>query len=119
MRAGAVTLPATYTAAHEQTWSWRSVVYQNGRAAYLGHILPDFGQQSPRAIRLAHVSIAPGRPCLAFTAAQGIRRYRDDRNGAQFRVSLDAARCFIAIEQRQLDIHVARRDLTPGRSQNR
>src|SRR5258706_14229771 len=35
MRAGAVTLPATYTPANEQTWPWRSVVYQNGRAAYL------------------------------------------------------------------------------------
>src|SRR6266568_9638337 len=37
MRAGAVT--ATYTPANEQTWSWRSVVYQNGRAAYLVHYM--------------------------------------------------------------------------------
>src|SRR4029453_6743487 len=39
MRAGAVTFPATYTPANEQTWSWRPVVYQNGRAAYLVHYM--------------------------------------------------------------------------------
>src|SRR5260370_20524177 len=74
MRAGAVTLPATYTAANEQTWSWRSVVYQNGRAAYLVHYMAPGASSrnisncfatSSAVWKLTPVALPPGRLRLA------------------------------------------------------
>src|SRR6266481_9397548 len=70
MRAGAVTLPATYTPANEQTWSWRSVVYQNGRAAYLVHYMAPGASSrnisncfatSSTVWKLTPVALPPGR----------------------------------------------------------
>src|SRR6266516_3568769 len=68
MRAGAVTLPATYTPANEQTWSWRSVVYQNGRAT-LHYMAPGASSRnisncfatSSTVWKLTPVALPPGR----------------------------------------------------------
>src|SRR5436309_1064904 len=65
MRAGAVTLPATYTPANEQTWSWRSVVYQNGCAAYLVHYMAPRRLLRPRHERPRRRSATDKRNELA------------------------------------------------------
>src|SRR5258707_5103871 len=78
MRAGAVTLPATYTPANEQTWSWRSVVYQNGRAAYLVHYMAPGASSrnisncfatSSTVWKLTPVAFPPGRARVATRPA--------------------------------------------------
>src|SRR5262245_11103784 len=71
----------------------------------LWHILSDFGQQSARAKGLSHIRITPSCASLVLVAAQSIGGHNYDRNGAQCRIGLDAARCFIAIKHRQLDVH--------------
>src|SRR5262249_12585815 len=71
----------------------------------LWYVLPDLSQQRARVIWFGDVGIASRRSCLAFIAAQSIGRDRDDWNCAQRRVGLDAARCLVAVEQRQLDVH--------------
>src|SRR5258708_29016398 len=90
MRAGAVTLRATYTPANEQTWSWRSVVYQNGRAA-LHYMAPGASSRnisncfatSSTVWKLTPVALPPGRLRLGDethcdrVAADS----EDDRNG--------------------------------------
>src|SRR6266478_158117 len=92
MRAGAVTLPATYTPANEQTWSWRSVVYQNGRAAYLVHYMAP-GRQLTQHLELlchklhsleAHAGSVAARPVKAGDETHCDRvaaDSEDDRNG--------------------------------------
>src|SRR5260370_17480998 len=74
-------------------------------APKLWDILPDLGQQRARAVWFGHVGIASRCSCLAFIDAQSIGRDRDDRNSAQRRVGLDAARYLVAVEQRQLYVH--------------
>src|SRR5262245_59476507 len=71
----------------------------------LSHIFPDFGEDRTRAVGLGDIGIAARRACLALVAAQGVGRDHDDRNGAQRRIGLDAARRLVAVEQRQLDVH--------------
>src|SRR5260370_1352369 len=60
---------------------------------------------SPRAKGFSHIRITPGCASLVLIAAQGIGRHNYDRNRAQCRIGLDAARCLIAVKHRQLDVH--------------
>ena len=71
----------------------------------LWHVFPDLCQEGSRTVRLGDVGVAARRPRLGLVAAQRIGRDRDDRDCAQRRIGLEAARNLVAVEQRQLDVH--------------
>src|SRR5258705_11942902 len=76
----------------------------------LWHILPDFGQQSPRAKGFSHIRITPGCASLVLIAAQDIGRHNYDRNRAQCRIGLDAARCLVAVKHREREVRQDQED---------
>src|SRR5262249_18013584 len=59
----------------------------------------------PGTVRLWDKIIAARRSRFLFISAQGIRRDRNNWDRAKGWVRLDAARCFVAIHNRELDVH--------------
>src|SRR5262249_44863922 len=71
----------------------------------LRDILPYLCKELTGTIRLTDIGVAARRPRFALVAAQRIGGDDDDRNGAQYRIGLEATSHLISIEHRNLNIH--------------
>ena len=65
----------------------------------------DFREQLTGAVRLGDIVVAASRAGFVIVPAQRIGGHDDDRNRSQFGICLDASRRFMAVHNRQLDIH--------------
>ena len=69
----------------------------------LGQVSTNLGQELTGAVRFADVVIAARLAAFVFIAAQGIGRDGDDRDRAQCRVRLDAARRLVAVNAQEAE----------------
>src|SRR6266700_6059938 len=71
----------------------------------LSQILTNFRQELARADGLSDIGIATRRASLVVIPAQGMSGDRDDGNGMQHRVGLQAPSGLVAVENGQLNVH--------------
>src|SRR6266487_4128236 len=75
------------------------------RSRTLSQKLPNLCEELTRAVGLRYEIIAARRSGFLFISTQGIRCNRDNWYRAQGWVRLDVARCFVAVHDRELNIH--------------
>ena len=77
----------------------------SGDRSRSGQIFANFGKERTRAVGLCDVSIAACCTGLVLVAAQRIGGDDDNRDFGKFRIGLEAARRFVAVHDRKLDVH--------------
>src|SRR6266487_4857213 len=70
-----------------------------------GQVLPNLRQQLTRAVGLGNVGIATRGTGFVSIPAQRIGGDHNDGDGSQRRVRLEATRGFVAVEDRELNVH--------------